>query len=96
MQNYNTQNRIAHIMVRDGVCYECAYWEDLIAYPPEYMEVVNHKCLRLHPVADKKDKTLILGGKGKMRYFMRTDGSRKVFPLMLSLKDFKLTSLLES
>lgn len=23
----------------------------------------------------QKDKTLILGGKGKMRYFMRTDGS---------------------
>lgn len=75
MQGYNIQNHITHIMMKNNVCYECAFWEELIAYPPEYMEVVNNQCLRLHPVANKKDKTLILGGKGKMRYFMRLDGS---------------------
>ena len=75
MQGYNIQSHITHIMKKNNVCYECAFWEELIAYPPEYMEVINQQCLRLHPVANKKDKTLILGGKGKMRYFMRTDGS---------------------
>lgn len=75
MQGYNIQSHITHIMKKNNVCYECAFWEELIAYPPEYMEVINQQCLRLHPVANKTDKTLILGGKGKMRYFMRTDGS---------------------
>lgn len=75
MQGYNIQSRITHIMAKNRVCYDCAFWTELIAYPPEYMEVVKNQCLRLHPVADKKDKTLILGGKGKTRYFMRTDGS---------------------
>ena len=75
MQGYNIRSHITHIMKKNNVCYECAFWEELIAYPPEYMEVINQQCLRLHPVANKKDKTLTLGGKGKMRYFMRTDGS---------------------
>lgn len=74
MQGYNTQNRISYIMEKENLCYECAYWKDLIEYPPKYLEVVKRQCLRIHPVANKKDKTLILGGKGKMRYFMRTDG----------------------
>lgn len=75
MQGYNAQNRITHLMNKNSLCYECAFWEELIAYPPQYMEVVNRQCLRLHPVADKKDRALILGGKGKMRYFTRLDGS---------------------
>ena len=75
MQGYNAQNHIAYIMNQKGICYECAFWEELIAYPPQYMEVINRQCMRLHPVANKKDKTLTLGGKGKMRYFLRTDGS---------------------
>lgn len=75
MQGYNIQNRIAYIMNKDNVCFECAFWQDLIDYPPEYMEVVNNQCVRLHPVANKKDKTLRLGGKGKLRYFMRPDYS---------------------
>lgn len=72
---YDSQNRIAHLMGQKRICYECAFWQDMIDYPPEYFEVVDGKCLRIHPVADKKDKTLILGGKGKMRYFMRADKS---------------------
>lgn len=72
---YNSQNRIAYLMQKEGVCYDCAFWEDLIAYPHQYMEVVKNQCLKICPVADKKDKTLLLGGKGKKRYFMRPDGS---------------------
>ncbi len=75
MPGFNTQNHITHIMDKKNLCYDCAFWEELIAYPPEYMEIVNNQCLRLHPVGNNKDKTLILGGKGKMRYFMRHDGS---------------------
>lgn len=70
---YDRQNRIGHLMEQKRICYECAFWQDLIDYPPEYFEVINGQCLRIHPVADKKDKTLILGGKGKMRYFVRQD-----------------------
>ncbi len=75
MQGYDTENRFAYIMAQKCICYECAYWEDLIAYPPQYLEVVKNQCVRLHPVANNKDKTLILGGKGKKKYFLRSDGT---------------------
>lgn len=73
-QGYEQESHISHIMTRDQVCYDCAYWKHLIDYPPQYLEVLDNKCIRLHPVADKKNKALLLGGKGKMRYFMRSDG----------------------
>lgn len=72
-QGYNIQSRFAHIMQKEGICYECAYWMDIAAYPPDYMEVVGNICMRIYPLADKKDKSIILGGKGKTRYFMRPD-----------------------
>lgn len=75
MQGYNPQNRLAHIMSSKQICYECAFWEDLIAYPPEYMEIVGNKCMRIMPMVQTKDKSIILGGKGKKRYFIRPDWS---------------------
>lgn len=74
LQGFNEQNRIAYNMAKYNICYDCAFWEDLLAYPPMYMEVLGNVCVRLHPVADKKDKALLLGGKGKMRYFMKLSG----------------------
>lgn len=75
LQGYNTRNRITHIIQKQKVCYECAFWKDIIEYPPQYLEVIGNKCLKIYPIANKKDKTLILGGKGKMRYFARSDYS---------------------
>lgn len=74
-QGYNVQNRLTHIMEKQQICYECAFWQDIAQYPPEHLEIIGKRCLRIYPVANKKDKTLILGGKGKMRYFVRFDRS---------------------
>lgn len=73
LQGYDTQHRLSHIMNRDTICYTCAFWSDLLEYPPDCMEVVGTKCLKIYPVADKRDKSLILGGRGKMHYFIRKD-----------------------
>lgn len=75
LQGYSIQHRIAHIMKQHVICYDCAYWQDIKDYPPQYMEIIGSKCMKIYPAADKKDKSLILGGKGKMRYFMRDDSS---------------------
>lgn len=74
-QGYDTQNRFGHIMDKECICYDCAYWKDIIAYPPDNLEVVGDICMRIFPKADKKDKSIILGSKGKLRYFMRLDMS---------------------
>lgn len=74
-QGYDIQHRLAHIMNRETICYDCAFWQDIREYPPEHMEIVGNKCMKIYPVADKKDKSLILGGKGKMRYFIRNDNT---------------------
>lgn len=73
LQGFDTKHRLSHIMQKKMICYECAYWQDIIDYPPEHLEIIGNKCLKICPVGNKKDKTIILGGKGKMRYFVRAD-----------------------
>lgn len=72
-QGVNNEHRLSHIMKRMGICYECAFWEDFIAYPPQYTEVLGNRCLKICPGISKKEIGVILGGKGKTRYFMRPD-----------------------
>ena len=31
MQGYNIQSHITHIMKKNNVCYECAFWEELMS-----------------------------------------------------------------
>lgn len=72
LQGYNKQNRFAYIMEQKGICYDCAYWLSLAEYPPKYMEVLNNQCVTIHPfVDDCKDKSIILGGRGKKRWFVK-------------------------
>lgn len=72
-QGYNAKGRYVPIMKREGICYDCAFWMDVIEHPPENMEVIGDVCMKIYPLADKKDKSIILGGKGKKRFFMRSD-----------------------
>ena len=73
LHGYNDNNRLNHIMKKKSICYDCAYWNNLLNHPPEYFEVIGNTCLRIHPVVETKDKSMILGGKGKTRYFIRPD-----------------------
>lgn len=73
IRGFNEQNRLAIIMKRMGICYECAFWEDLIEYPPENMEILGQKCLKISPGITPKGVGILLGGKGKVRYFLRPD-----------------------
>ena len=75
IQGFNYQHRISYIMKRDGICYDCAFWEDLIEYPPKNIEILGTKCLKVYPGITKKELGVLLGGKGKTRYFLRTDRS---------------------
>ena len=78
MQGFNTDDRITMIMDREKICYDCAYWKNLINYPPPNMEIVGNTCLKVFPKVEKKEKTMLLGGKGKIRFFIRTDWSELV------------------
>lgn len=75
MQGYNIQSRLGHIVNTRCMCYDCAFWLDLQKYPPSHMEVIDSVCYKIYPEGDKRDKTTILGGKGKMKYYMRKDRS---------------------
>lgn len=74
-QGFNKMDKVARMMDKEQICYDCAYWKNLIVKPPSNMEVVGSSCLRVFPKVQKKTKTMILGGKGKLRYFIRTDWS---------------------
>lgn len=73
MQGFDPDDRITKMMDREKICYECAYWKNIIAYPLPYMEVLGNRCIRVFPKVERKDKSILLGGKGKLRYFTRTD-----------------------
>lgn len=79
MQGYDTQNRIAYLMDKKQICYECAFWENIMAYPDKNMEILGNQCLKVMPYVkrDEKDRSITLGGKGMPRYFIRKNG--KVF-----------------
>lgn len=75
MQGYDADGRLTEMMDKKCICFDCAFWQDLINYPPRNLEILGHKALQVFPPSDKKDKSLHLGGGGKMRYFMRDDWS---------------------
>lgn len=75
MQGYNINKHIGELMDKYCICYECAFWQELIDYPHSDMEVIGNQCLKVGGVENKWNKTLILGGNGVMRYFMRPDFS---------------------
>lgn len=75
MNGYDTKGRIAYLIKQKSLCYDCAYWIDLYEYPPEFLEIINGECFRIHPFVERKDKTIILGGGGKTKFFMRSDYS---------------------
>lgn len=72
-EGYNYEDRITMMMRTEGVCYSCAYWKNIINYPLTYMEIIGNRCFRILPEVKKKDKSLLLGGNGKLRYFARYD-----------------------
>ena len=78
MQGFNTDDRITKMMDKMQICYDCAYWMNIINYPPPYMEIVGNKCLKVYPKVNNRDKSMLLGGKGKIRYFIRTDWSKMI------------------
>ena len=78
MQGFSTEDRITMMMDREKICYDCAYWKNIINYPLPYMEVVGNICIKVMPKVKKKEKTMLLGGKGKIKYFIRTDWSELV------------------
>lgn len=71
-QGYGDKTRLSHIMETKMLCYDCAYWLNLIEYPPEDMEILGNQCLLVHPhIINRNDKSIILGGDGKKRWFVK-------------------------
>lgn len=68
-------NHIVAAMERKCLCYECAYWLDLIKYPKDNAEIVGDQYFQIFPFVEKEDidNNVILGGQGRVRYFMRPD-----------------------
>ena len=66
-------DRISMIMRNKQVCYNCAYWMHIMESPPENMEIVDGKCIKVFPMVEEVDESMMLGGNGRVRYFVRPD-----------------------
>ena len=64
-------------MMREKICWECAWWEWVINHPLDHMEIIGNQCYQVFPFIDKEEQEVgtILGGKGKKHYLLRKDGS---------------------
>lgn len=58
-------------MVEKNCCYDCAYWEDLIANPPENMEVVNQTLYDFKPYIEPKLGMFL----GQTMWILKKDGT---------------------
>lgn len=74
---FDERNPIYKIMKSEGICYECAYWRDIIAHRPENFEVIDGKCYQFNPTPTWVQKTpfRMLGSDGKKFYIVRKDGT---------------------
>lgn len=73
------EDRVTMLMTKKKLCYDCAYWTNLLHYPPPHTEVAGNKCLRVMPRVKGRDRSMMLGGDGKLRIFLRTDWSEIVY-----------------
>lgn len=71
---YNkSKNEYYKYIVQNGLCYECAYWSDLISSPPKYLQIANGKSYKFLPFVKNKKVFMTLGGSGQVRYFITKD-----------------------
>lgn len=63
-------------MVKEHLCWECAWWENFMKSPPKYLEIVGDQCYQVYPYVPKEEDTqdAILGGQGKTRYLLKKNG----------------------
>lgn len=63
-------------MMREQICWECAWWERVINHPPENMEIVGNQCYQVFPFVSKEEQSIgmILGSKGKRYYLLKKNG----------------------
>lgn len=73
--NMNENAEICRLMVQNNMCWECAYWERFLMARPKYLEVIGDRCYQIFPYVYERDAHQILGGGGKIRYFLKRDGS---------------------
>ena len=64
---------LTHIVNERQVCYECAYWLNLIANKPDAMQVANGICYQVLPFIEEPTLSMLLGGGGAKRFFVTKD-----------------------
>lgn len=71
--NCSEDNDVCHRMIRDGICWECAYWERFLIAPPKNLEIVGDRCYQIFPFVESPSVEQILGG-NKIRYLLKKNG----------------------
>ena len=70
----NEKSDICKIMLRDKICYDCAYWTNFMDNQDKNIEVIAGKCYRVYEYRKNKTVNMVLGC-DRVRYLMRKDFS---------------------
>lgn len=73
--NLSQSGDVPKIMKEKKICWECAYWEWFAKSPPEHLEIIGNKCYQIFPFVETDSIFQILGGRGKIKYLLKRDGT---------------------
>lgn len=70
--NMSYDMEIAHQMHKEHICWECAYWRDLMQSPPDNLEIIGDNCYQTYPFIPKQERDVsqILGYEGKKTFYI--------------------------
>lgn len=69
----NGAETLARIVKEKDICYECAFWTNLIDEPPDGLQVTGGKCYNVLPFIENPTIYMTLGSGGNTRYFLTND-----------------------
>lgn len=72
--DYEIHSRISKIMADEHVCYQCAFWKDIIYHPEPCAEIINGAYWVIHPKV-MRPFNLLKGRGGKEMYIRKFDGT---------------------
>lgn len=62
-------------MLKEHICWDCAYWEQFQKHLPEHLEIVGNRCYQVLPFVENTNFTQMLGGGGTTKYLLKKDGT---------------------
>ena len=70
---FNANSSVYQKMIAESLCYECAYWKNIIENWKDTYYVIDGICYDFQPFHDGNEANIMLGSNGKNYYALTTE-----------------------